>query len=75
MMSPQRSWHSRVVENLTFALRQAAPAGIEAEREMSVKLDTYNRPEPDIVVTSVPYDRNRTRFLPEEVLLLVELAP
>lgn len=35
MLSPRRSRHSRLVENLTFALRQAAPAGFDTEREMT----------------------------------------
>src|SRR4051812_37694992 len=32
MMSPQRSWHSRVVENLTVTLRQQAPEGFDVDR-------------------------------------------
>jgi Uma2 family endonuclease len=51
-MPPQRSWHSRLVGNLTFALRQAAPEGFETEREMTVRLDKKSRPEPDILVTT-----------------------
>lgn len=74
MMSPQRSWHSRLVENLTFALRQAAPTGFEVEREMTVRLDKKSRPEPDILAVTVPYDPDRTRYLPEEVALVVEVV-
>ncbi len=67
MMSPQRSWHSRLVENLTFALRQSAPAGFETEREMTVRLDKKSRPEPDILVTTAAYDPDRTWYSPEDV--------
>ncbi|WP_030688699.1 Uma2 family endonuclease [Streptomyces sp. NRRL B-1347] len=72
MMSPQRSWHSRLVENLTFALRQAAPAGFEAEREMTVRLDKKSRPEPDILVTTAAYDPDRTWYAPQDVTLVIE---
>ncbi|PWK70332.1 putative restriction endonuclease [Streptomyces sp. CG 926] len=74
MMSPQRSWHSRLVENLTFALRQATPDGIEIEREMTIRLDRKSRPEPDILAASVPYDPDRTRYLPDEVVLVIEVV-
>ncbi|GHF54936.1 Uma2 family endonuclease [Streptomyces sp. ET3-23] len=74
MMSPQRSWHSRLVENLTFALRQATPAGFEAEREMTVRLDRKSRPEPDILVSTAAYDPDRTWYAPEDVPLVVEVV-
>ncbi|MDI3408091.1 Uma2 family endonuclease [Streptomyces cavernicola] len=74
MMSPQRSWHSRLVENLTFALRQAAPDGFEAEREMTVRLDKKSRPEPDVLVATAPYEPDRTSYLPDEVALVVEVV-
>ncbi|MBB1259770.1 Uma2 family endonuclease [Streptomyces alkaliterrae] len=45
-LTPQPSWRSRLLENLTFALRQAAPDGFEVEREMTVRLDRKSRPEP-----------------------------
>ncbi|WP_372412138.1 Uma2 family endonuclease [Streptomyces luteireticuli] len=74
MMSPQRSWHSRLVENITFSLRQAAPDSIEVEREMTVRLDKKSRPEPDVLAARVPYDPHRTRYLPEEVVLVIEVV-
>lgn len=72
--SPQRSWHSRLVENLTFALRQSAPAGFEAEREMTVRLDKKSRPEPDILVATAAYDPDRTWYAPEDVALAIEVV-
>lgn len=74
MMSPQRSWHSRLVENLTFALRQVAPAGFEVEREMTVRLDTRSRPEPDVLVTTAAYAPDRTWYAPGEVALVIEVV-
>ena len=74
MMSPQRSLHARIVENLTFALRQAAGEAFEVEREMTIRIDKLTRPEPDILAATVPFDPDRTRFLPEEVALIVEVV-
>lgn len=73
-LSPQRSWHSRLVQNLTFSLRQAAPGGIEIGLEMTVRLDRKSRPEPDVLAATVAYDPDRTRFLPEEVALVIEVV-
>nr|WP_030884856.1 Uma2 family endonuclease [Streptomyces sp. NRRL S-1868] len=74
MMSPQRSWHSRLVENLTFTLRQAVPSGYEAEREMTVRLDHKSRPEPDVLITTAAYDPDRTWYAPEDVTVVIEVV-
>ncbi|GAA4697100.1 Uma2 family endonuclease [Streptomyces youssoufiensis] len=74
VVTPQRSWHSRLVENMTFALRQAAPAGYEVEREMTVRLDTKSRPEPDILVTTAAYRPDRTWYAPDDVALVIEVV-
>ncbi|MER5640107.1 Uma2 family endonuclease [Kitasatospora sp. NPDC002227] len=74
MMSPQRSWHSRLVSGLTFALEAQAPEELEVEREMTIRLDRKNRPEPDLVVADAEYRRRRTWFEPDEVLLVVEVV-
>ncbi|MDQ8702425.1 Uma2 family endonuclease [Streptomyces sp. LHD-70] len=74
MMSPQRSWHARLVENLTFALRQAAPDGFDTAREMTIRLDKKSRPEPDVLVAAAAYEPDRTSYLPEEVALVVEVV-
>jgi len=74
MMSPQRSWHGRLVTALTLALSEQAPDGIEVEREMSVRLDDRNRPEPDIVAAALPYDPDRTWFPVQDVLLVIEVV-
>lgn len=74
MMSPQRSWHGRVVTAMTSALMDQAPDGTEVEREMTIRLDARNRPEPDILVVTAPYDPDRTWYAPEDVLLVVEVV-
>lgn len=73
MMSPQRSWHARVVTGLTVQLMGQVPDDIEVEREMTIRLDRRNRPEPDLLVTTASLDPDRTWFAPEDVLLVVEV--
>ncbi|GAB2899217.1 Uma2 family endonuclease [Streptomyces mayteni] len=73
-MSPQRSWHSRLVGNLTHAVRQASPAGFEVEQGMTVRLDRKSRLEPDVLVTTAAYDADLTWFAPEDVVLVVEVV-
>jgi len=74
MMSPQRSWHGRVVTGLTIALTRQAPSQVEVEREMTIKLDRRNRPEPNILATTAPYDPDRTCYDAPNVVLVVEVV-
>lgn len=74
MMSPQRSWHGRFLTALTVALMDQAPDGFEVEREMTIRLDARNRPEPDLLVTTLPFERDRTWYPPEGVRLVVEVV-
>lgn len=74
MMTPQRSWHARVVNRLTSSLESQAPSGIVVELEMTVRLDERNRPEPDILATSAPFESGRTWHSPADVLLAVEVV-
>ncbi|WP_433827257.1 Uma2 family endonuclease [Actinoplanes sp. CA-015351] len=75
MMSPQRAWHGRAVSALLLALSEQAPAGVEVEREMTIRLDERNRPEPDLLATKAPYyEPDRTFYLPDQVLLVVEVV-
>ncbi|KPI23235.1 protein of unknown function DUF820 [Actinobacteria bacterium OV450] len=62
------------MQNLTFVLRQSAPEGMEVEREMTIRLDKRSRPEPDVLAATAVYDPDRTRFLPEEVALVIEVV-
>ena len=75
MMSPQRAWQGRVVSALWATLTQHAPEGVEVEREMTIRLDKLNRPEPDILATRAPYyEADRTFYTPDQVLLVVEVV-
>jgi Uma2 family endonuclease len=74
MRSPQRSWHARIVTALVLSLAEQAPADIEVEREMTIRLDRRNRPEPDALVTTASYEPNRTFYTPDQVLLVVEVV-
>ncbi|MER5374052.1 Uma2 family endonuclease [Streptomyces sp. NPDC002553] len=73
-MSPQRWWHGHLVTMLTVALMEQAPADVEVGREMTIKLDERNRPEPDLLLTTAAYDGDRTWFAPSEVRLVVEVV-
>jgi Uma2 family endonuclease len=74
MISPQRTWHGRVVTALVNALTEQAPAGIEVEREMTIRLDERNRPEPDLLAAAAPSDPERTFFTPDQVVLVAEVV-
>ncbi|MFJ5221810.1 Uma2 family endonuclease [Streptomyces sp. NPDC088400] len=73
-VSPQRLWHSRLVTMLTVALIGQAPADVRVAREMTIKLDQRNRPEPDLLVTTADFDGDRTWFAPDEVRLAIEVV-
>lgn len=72
--TPQRPWHGRVVTALTTALMAQAPPGFEVEREMTIRLDARNRPEPALLLTTLPYDPDRTSYPPDAVRLVVEVV-
>ncbi|MFF4651085.1 Uma2 family endonuclease [Streptomyces sp. NPDC001380] len=74
MMAPQRLWHSRVVTALCNALDSRAPEGVQVDREVTVRLDSRNRPEPDIVATTGAVRPEQTWFEPADVLLVVEVV-
>jgi Uma2 family endonuclease len=74
MTSPQRSWHGRLVTALVLSLSEQAPDGTEVEREMTIRLDERNRPEPDLLITTAPYHPDRTYYAPDDVLLVVEVV-
>lgn len=74
MLSPQRVWHARTVTALANRLTDQAPPGIEVDREITIRLDRWNRPEPDLLAAAAPYDPSRTFYTPEETLLVVEVV-
>jgi Uma2 family endonuclease len=73
-MTPQRSWHDRVIRRLTAALEEVMPQGWTVEAQTTVTLNRRSRPEPDVVVASVPYVPERTSFLPADVALVAEVV-
>ncbi|CDR06817.1 Uma2 family endonuclease [Streptomyces iranensis] len=74
MTVPQTWWHSRLVTMLTVSLMEQVPDGSQAERDMTIRLDARNRPEPDLLVTTKPFDPDRTWYAPEDVQLVVEVV-
>ncbi|MFC8231030.1 Uma2 family endonuclease [Streptomyces sp. NPDC057287] len=74
VMSPHRWWHGHLVTMLTVALMEQAPTDVRVGREMAIKLDQRNRPEPDLLVTTADFDGDRTWFAPDEVRLAVEVV-
>jgi Uma2 family endonuclease len=74
MMSPQRIWHARLITALVNSLTAQAPEGIEVDREITIRLDKWNRPEPDILIVTAPHDLSRTFYTPEVTLLVGEVV-
>jgi Uma2 family endonuclease len=74
-VSPQTSWHSRVINLLVVELDRQAPRHLRADREMAVRLGTRQVPEPDVaVVTAEAYERDElfTFYEAGDILLAVE---
>lgn len=72
--APQRSFHSIVMRRLANALESQLPAAHLVDTEMIVRLAKHNGPEPDVLVASVPVDRDRTFYVAADVLLVVEIV-
>ncbi|KAB2973220.1 MULTISPECIES: Uma2 family endonuclease [unclassified Streptomyces] len=75
-VSPQRDFHSVVIDLLVNGLRQTAPPGFRTRREMTVVLDQRNGPEPDvsIVRTEAITGSGQTHYAAKDVLLAVEVV-
>jgi Uma2 family endonuclease len=63
-----------MITALVNSLTNQAPDGIEVDREITIRLDRWNRPEPDLLATTTSYDPSRTFYTPEETLLVVEVV-
>ncbi|MFE9117508.1 Uma2 family endonuclease [Streptomyces sp. NPDC007172] len=76
LMSPQTWFHMRTMRLLEHAFVAQAPEHLAVIREMTIKLDQRNRPEPDVLI--VPADvvtsALQTWFEPKDVLLAVEVV-
>ncbi|MFC5664585.1 Uma2 family endonuclease [Kitasatospora misakiensis] len=75
-VSPQTLFHMRMLRKLERALEAAVPDGWQAWREMTIRLDARNRPEPDLTVVSEHADTGPegTYCDAQDVLLAVEIV-
>ncbi|MFC9426446.1 Uma2 family endonuclease [Streptomyces sp. NPDC056987] len=76
LMSPQRKFHTRMMWLLEYALLSQVPDGLDIDREMTIKIDSKNRPEPDLIVYRAEADTGleQTWYDPEDVVLAVEVV-
>ena len=75
-VSPQRYFHSTMIDLLMAGLRRTVPKDRKVVREMTIVLDRRNGPEPDICVVRADAitGREQTRFQAADVLLAVEVV-
>ncbi|MFJ9887341.1 Uma2 family endonuclease [Streptomyces sp. NPDC091287] len=75
-VSPQRDFHSTMIDLLVTGLRSTAPPEVRVRREMTVVLDRRNAPEPDVSVvrTEAVTGLDVTRYQAADVLLAVEVV-
>ncbi|MGW3949991.1 Uma2 family endonuclease [Streptomyces sp. NPDC004752] len=75
-MSPQTAFHARCMRLLEHSLLEQAPARLDVLREMAIRLDQKNRPEPDILVFPIEANTGpgQTWYEPEDIILAVEVV-
>ncbi|MFF9566724.1 Uma2 family endonuclease [Streptomyces sp. NPDC014685] len=75
-VSPQRFFHSCMIDLLVHGLRSFASREARVVREMAVVLDSRNVPEPDISVvrSDAVTGPDQTRFQAADLLLAVEVV-
>ncbi|WUO60309.1 Uma2 family endonuclease [Streptomyces sp. NBC_00280] len=75
-ISPQTRFHSRTLRLLERALLERAPGHLDVLSRMTVRLDTKNRPEPDVIVfpETANTGPDQTWYEPEGILLAVEVV-
>ncbi|MFI6323159.1 Uma2 family endonuclease [Nonomuraea sp. NPDC050556] len=75
-VSPQRAFHSTILFVLQKELVKSVPPGFRVRREMSIILDSSQRPEPDLIILRPETEINRdtTSFSAKDVLLVVEVV-
>jgi Uma2 family endonuclease len=75
-VSPQTRFHSRAMLLLQNMLLSQAPGHLDVDREMSIELDSRNRPEPDVLVIAgeAVTGPGQTKYLAGDVLLAVEVV-
>jgi Uma2 family endonuclease len=75
-VSPQTFFHARTMRLLEQALLAQISDDFDVIREVTIKLDKRNRPEPDVMVFRSDADTGsrRTWLRPEDVVLAVEVV-
>ncbi|RPE41100.1 Uma2 family endonuclease [Streptomyces sp. Ag109_O5-1] len=75
-VSPQRDFHSTMIDLLVAGLRRTVPKAFKVRREMTVVLDRRNGPEPDLSVVHAEAvtGLEQTRFEAADVVLAVEVV-
>ncbi|QLH22475.1 Uma2 family endonuclease [Streptomyces sp. Rer75] len=75
-VSPQRAFHSVVIDLLVSGLRRTVPPEYRIRREMTVVIDKRNGPEPDITVVRAASVRSgeQTYYQVNDVILAVEVV-
>ncbi|WP_236075472.1 Uma2 family endonuclease [Streptomyces coffeae] len=75
-VSPQRDFHSVMIDLLVSGLRRTVPAEFRVRREMTVVIDKRNGPEPDISVVRADAVRSgeQTYYQVSDVMLAVEVV-
>ncbi|AJT64967.1 Uma2 family endonuclease [Streptomyces chattanoogensis] len=75
-VSPQRDFHSIVIDLLVNGLRSTVPPELKVRREMTVVIDRRNGPEPDVSVVRAAAVRSRTQthFQVRDVMLAGEVV-
>ncbi|MFJ8560264.1 Uma2 family endonuclease [Streptomyces microflavus] len=75
-VSPQRLFHSTVIDLLVTGLRSTAPAEMKVRRQMTVVLDRRNGSEPDVSVVRAEAvtGPDVNRYQAADVLLAVEVV-
>lgn len=76
LVSPQASFHMRVIDMLVATLRRTAPVDLLVRREMTITLDRTQRPEPDIIVIKAGAEKHdgQTTYRPDDVILVIEVV-
>ncbi|WP_409236949.1 Uma2 family endonuclease [Streptomyces sp. PA5.6] len=75
-VSPQTIFHESAVDFFKWQLRSLAPRGLVVRREMTVVIDSRNRPEPDVVVLrrGAVTGPGQTQFDADDVILAIEVV-
>src|SRR5690625_4816207 len=75
-VSPQREFHSVIMDVLVSGLRRSVLPRLQVRREMSVTLDARQRPEPDIIVVNATAgnETDRLAYVGNAVVLAIEVV-